>query len=112
MAKDLLARLADAGEDAITKLGESSRLDRITGLVNSTRERLDELTRRVRGLEALEQRVEELEKRVGELSQPAKSKPSPAAKTTAKKPKPKPEAATESEAAAGSEAKTGGDSPG
>lgn len=70
--KDLLTRLADAGEDAITRLGDSPGMDRMLGFATSTRDRLDELTRRVRGIDELEQRLERLEKRVDELS-PKKS---------------------------------------
>ena len=123
MTKDLLSRLADAGEGAISRLGESSRLDRVTGLVNSTRERLDDLTRRVRGLEALEQRVEELEQRLDEMSPKGKSTRSAGAKsgsggvkaTAEKKPAGKAaeadEQPTEPGADDGSSAKTGEDPP-
>jgi ubiquinone biosynthesis protein UbiJ len=66
--KDLLSRLADAGEAAIQKLGEAPGADRFMGAANALRDRLDELQRRVRGLEALEQRIEELERKVERLS--------------------------------------------
>ena len=64
--KDLLTRLADAGEEAIGKLGDAPGMERMLGFANSTRDRLDELTRRVRGLEELERRVVRLEERLGE----------------------------------------------
>jgi uncharacterized protein involved in exopolysaccharide biosynthesis len=66
--KDLLTRLADAGEAAIKSLSEVPGADRFLGAANTLRDRLDELQRRVRGLEALEQRLAELERRVDELS--------------------------------------------
>jgi len=66
--KDLLTRLADAGEEAFTKLGESPGMDRMFGFANSTRERLDELTRRVSGIGDLERRLARLEQRVDVLS--------------------------------------------
>ncbi len=66
--KDLLTRLADAGEEAIARLAEAPGTDRIVGAVTSLRERVDELQRRVRGVDALEARVTELERRVEELS--------------------------------------------
>ncbi len=79
--KDLLARLADAGEDAIARLAEAPGTDRIVGAVTSLRERVDELQRRVRGIDALESRVTELERRVDELSRdgdpPAELAPTP-----------------------------------
>jgi len=66
--KDLLSRLADAGEDALNRLGDAPGMDRVTAFANSTRDRLDELTKRVRGVEALEARVAKLEKQVAALS--------------------------------------------
>src|SRR5205823_12010640 len=77
--KDLLSRLADAGEEALNRLGDAPGMDRVTAFANSTRDRLDELTRRVRGIEALEERVAKLERQVATLSG---TKRSPARKTS------------------------------
>jgi hypothetical protein len=66
--KDLLGRLADAGEEAIGKLGKAPGIDQVARFAQSNRDRLDELTKRVRGVEQLEQRIETLEKRVDELT--------------------------------------------
>jgi hypothetical protein len=100
--KDLLTRLADAGEDAISRLGDAPGMDRVTGFANSTRDRLDELTKRVRGIDALEQRVSRLEKRLDEMSgTKSRTTRSTAKKTTARK-----------TTARASSAKAGGDSPG
>jgi phage-related minor tail protein len=65
---DLLGRLADLSEDAIQRLGEVPGADRAVGAINALRERTDELQRRVRGLEALEQRIAALERKVDKLS--------------------------------------------
>jgi hypothetical protein len=65
--KDLLGRLADAGEEAVAKLAESPGGERLLNVANSLKDRMDELQRRVRGIEALEQRVAELEKRLASL---------------------------------------------
>ena len=65
--KDLLTRLADAGEDALSRLTEKPAIDRVTAFATSTRDRLDELTKRVRGIDALEARVAKLEKQVATL---------------------------------------------
>jgi hypothetical protein len=102
--KDLLTRLADAGEDAISRLGDAPGMDRVTGFANTTRDRLDELTKKVRGIDALEKRVAKLEKRLNEMSgtkSTAKRTGSTAKKTTARK--------TTTRTAA---PKTGGGSPG
>ena len=94
--KDLLGRLADAGEEALNRLGDAPGMDRVTAFANSTRDRLDELTKRVRGIEALETRVAKLEKQVAALSgakAPARKRTTAARKRS-------------------STAKTGGSSPG
>jgi uncharacterized protein involved in exopolysaccharide biosynthesis len=62
--KDLLTRLADAGEDAIQRLADVPGGRRIADALNGMRGRVDELQRRVRGLDELEQRVAELERKV------------------------------------------------
>lgn len=66
--RDLLNRLADAGEDAIGRLADAPGGDRMLGAFNSLRDRVDELQRRVRGIDALERRLTELEARVEGLS--------------------------------------------
>jgi hypothetical protein len=89
--KDLLTRLADAGEDALSRLTEKPAIDRVTAFASSTRDRLDELTKRVRGIDALDARLTKLEKQVAALagtkstparkSSPAKRKSSSTKKT-------------------------------
>jgi TolA-binding protein len=66
--KDLLSRLADAGEAAIKSLGDAPGADRVLNAMNAMRDRMDELQRRVRGLEGLEQRLADLEKKVDKLA--------------------------------------------
>jgi DNA repair ATPase RecN len=79
--KDLLARLADAGEDALRRLGEAPGMDRAMTYAKTTRKQLDELTKRVQGISDLEARIAKLEKQVAALSKdPLSSKRSPARK--------------------------------
>ena len=66
--KDLLVRLADAGEEALTRFATSPRLDRVTGVMTNLKDQVDALAGKVRGMEALEKRVEELEREVKRLS--------------------------------------------
>jgi hypothetical protein len=66
--KDLLSRLADAGEQALQRVGETPGADRFLGVANSMRDRLDEMQRRMRGIDDLEKRVRQLERRVDALS--------------------------------------------
>jgi plasmid stabilization system protein ParE len=67
-SKDLLTRLADAGEDAIQRLGEMPGAGRAMDAITGMRDRVDELQRRVRGLDQLERRVATLEERVDKLA--------------------------------------------
>jgi uncharacterized small protein (DUF1192 family) len=84
--KDLLARLADAGEDALHRLSEARGMDRVTTFAKSTRKQLDELTKRVQGIKELETRIAKLEKQVASLSKDSGKKDSgkraPARKST------------------------------
>ena len=91
-AKDLLSRLADAGEDAIAKVGEMPGAARMTNAFGAMRDRMDELQRRVRGLEDVERRLAALEKRVDQLSAAKVTRPRATTGTrrasTARKPPP------------------------
>jgi hypothetical protein len=79
--KDLLTRLADAGEDALHRLGDAPGMDRVTTFAKSTKKQLDELTKRVQGIKELEARIVKLEKQVAALSKDS-SKRAPARKST------------------------------
>jgi hypothetical protein len=65
VTRDLLTRLADAGEEALAKLADGPSAERVVAPVRALRDRVDELQRRVRGIDALERRVTELERRLG-----------------------------------------------
>jgi uncharacterized protein involved in exopolysaccharide biosynthesis len=80
--KDLMARLADAGEEALQRLSELPGGQRALTAVNDLRARVDDLTKKVRGIDALEARVAKLEKELAALKK-AKSAPS---RSTPKKP--------------------------
>jgi hypothetical protein len=82
---DLLGRLADLSEEAIQRLGEVPGADRALGAVNALRERTDELQKRVRGLEGLEQRLADLERRVDGIAKSSSPSRSTAKKTTTTK---------------------------
>jgi len=66
--KDLIARLADAGEEALSRLASSPGMDRVTGVMTNMRDQVDALAGRVRGLEDLERRLAALERKVDRLS--------------------------------------------
>jgi hypothetical protein len=71
--KDLLTRLSDVGEEALSRVAGSQATSRVLESVGSMRERLDDVQKKVRGLDALEKRVATLEKRVEELSKPKRT---------------------------------------
>jgi hypothetical protein len=81
---DLLGRLADLSEEAIQRLSDVPGADKALAAVNSLRERTDELQKRVRGLEGLEQRIADLERKVDKLSKSSTTR-STARKTTTTK---------------------------
>ena len=75
--QDLLGRLADLSEEAIQRLAEAPGADRVFHALNGLRERVDELQKRVRGLEELEKRLAALEKKVDRLAKSGASTSSP-----------------------------------
>ena len=87
--KDLLSRLADAGEEALHKVAEMPGATRLVEVTNTLRARTDEIQKRLRGLDALETRVVKLEQRIAKLEVSKKApaaKPPAARKPAAKKP--------------------------
>jgi uncharacterized protein YceH (UPF0502 family) len=66
-SKDLVGRLADAGEDALSKFADLPGGTRALNAFNDLRTRVDDLSRKVRGIDELEARVAKLEKEVAAL---------------------------------------------
>src|SRR2546423_11471942 len=86
--KALLTMLADRGEEAIQRLSDAPGADRLLGAAQALRDRMDEMQKRLRGIDAIEKRVADLEKRVDALSAPSTSSRSTTRKrTTASKPR-------------------------
>ena len=86
--KDILARVQDLGEEALHKLAEVPGGSKLLEMANQSRTRLDEMQKRLRGLDVLEERVEALERKLDALakaSKPAAKKPA-AKKPATKKP--------------------------
>jgi uncharacterized protein involved in exopolysaccharide biosynthesis len=82
---DLLGRLADLSEDAIQRLSDAPGAERVLGALNTMRDRLDELQKRVRGLEALEARLTALERKVDRLGKTGAPAASSSRKTASTK---------------------------
>jgi outer membrane murein-binding lipoprotein Lpp len=82
--KDLLSRLADAGEEAIGRLADAPGADRLAGVATSLRDRVDELQKKVRGIETLEARIAELERKIEALERRPAAARKPAARAKPK----------------------------
>jgi hypothetical protein len=82
---DLLGRLADLSEEAIQRLSDAPGADRLLGAMNALRDRTDELQKRVRGLEDLEERLAALERKVDKLGGSSSSTTRKSTKTTSTK---------------------------
>ena len=92
--RDVISRLADRGEEALSKLAETPGAHRMVELLNTSRERFDDLQKRLIGLENLERRLDEVEKRLAKMEKSAKPPAkAPARKPAARKPAPKKPAA-------------------
>jgi outer membrane murein-binding lipoprotein Lpp len=62
--KDFVARLADAGEEALQRIADLPGGQKALGAVNDLRTRVDDLAKKVRGIDELEARLAKLEKEV------------------------------------------------
>jgi hypothetical protein len=80
--KDFVTRLADAGEDALQRLAELAGGQRALNAFNDLRVRVDDVAKKVRGIDALEARLAKLEKEVGAL----KKAKTPARRPSSRKP--------------------------
>jgi phage shock protein A len=65
--KDLVSRLTDAGEEALQRISELPGGQRAVGAFNDLRNRVDDLSKKVRGIDELEARVTKLEKELASL---------------------------------------------
>jgi hypothetical protein len=65
--KDFVTRLADAGEEALQRLADLPGGQKALTAMNDLRTRVDDLAKKVRGIDALEERVVKLEKEVAAL---------------------------------------------
>jgi len=71
--KDVISRLADAGEEALQKLGDLPGGKSLLKAVGDIRTRLDDTSTKLRKLDPLERRVSSIEKRLSALEGPKKA---------------------------------------
>jgi TolA-binding protein len=85
MTRNPIAQLASIGEEVLDKASQNPATARVVQAAVQLKDRVDDLAKRVRGLETLEQRLGELEARVEKLEggtaarKPAAKKPPAAA---------------------------------
>jgi len=79
--KDIFSRVQDLGAEALNKLAEVPGGSKLVEMANETRTRLDDMQKKLRGLEALEKRVEKLERELAKKPATARRRT-----TTARKP--------------------------
>jgi polyhydroxyalkanoate synthesis regulator phasin len=72
--KDVVSRLADRGEEALQRLAELPGGKRALQAFTDLRARVDEMSKKVRGIDALEARVAKLEKELAALKRASKAK--------------------------------------
>lgn len=83
--KDILSRVQDLGAEALHKLQDVPGGSKLMDMANETKARMDDVQKKLRGLDALEKRVAKLEKQLAaQAKKPAAKKPA-ARKTAAKK---------------------------
>jgi hypothetical protein len=75
--RDMIARLADRGEQTIARLADLPGGTKALKAANDLRARVDELGKKVRGIDALEQRVAKLEQELATLKRAPKAKAAP-----------------------------------
>jgi hypothetical protein len=78
--RDMIARLADRGEQTIAKLADLPGGTKALKAVNDLRERVDELGKKVRGIDELEKRLAKVERELATLKRAQKPKASAAAR--------------------------------
>ena len=74
MTRNPISELASLGEEVLGKASQNPTAARVLNGAMQLKDRLDDLSKRVRGLEAMEQRIDALEKRLDDLEKP-KRKP-------------------------------------
>jgi uncharacterized protein YoxC len=79
---DLFSKLTDRGEDVVGKISDMPAAQRIFDAGMQLKARVDDMQKKMRGLDDLERRVKALEKKVDELSRSAGGS---ARRTTAKR---------------------------
>jgi len=79
--KDIFTRVQDLGAEALQRLADVPGGSKLVDMANETRTRLDDMQKRLRGLDELEKRVAKLERELAKKPATARRRT-----TTARKP--------------------------
>ena len=82
---DILSRFTEIGAEALHKLADVPGGAKLVEMMNESKARLDDMQKKLRGLDALEQRVAKLEKQLAAMTK----KPAARAPSAPKPPTPK-----------------------
>ena len=85
MAKSPLDRLASLGEEVLGKAAHNPTASRVLQGAMQLKDRVDDLSKRVRGLEAMEKRLAQVEKRLAKLEGAGTAKKASSSSSAAKK---------------------------
>ena len=83
MTRNPLDRLAALGEEVLGKASQNPAAARVLQSAMQVKDHVDDLSKRVRGLEAMEKRLAQLEKRLAKIEYAAKQKPPPTTRKAA-----------------------------
>ena len=83
--KDILSRVSDLGAEALHKLADVPGGAKLVEMMNESKARLDDMQKKLRGLDALEKRVAKLEKQLAAMTKKPAARTQSAAKPAAPK---------------------------
>lgn len=82
---DILSRFTEIGAEALHKLGDVPGGAKLVEMMNESKARLDDMQKKLRGLDALEKRVAKLEKQLAAMAKKPAARASAAPKPAAPK---------------------------
>ncbi len=89
-----LDRLTSLGEDVLGKASQNPTASKFIQQGMQLKAKVDDLSKRVRGLEAMEKKINQLEKRISKLESASKKRAASANKQTTTTPPPSPPPST------------------
>ena len=85
MTKNPLDRLASLGEEVLGKASQNPTAHKVLQSAMQAKDLVDDLSKRVRGLEGMEKRIAQLEKRLAKLEGSTRKAAAPSKKSASRK---------------------------